>query len=107
MKNIKKSIANSIWKQIRANYTNPPAPDLKLVNDIAVQIRIYVRPDGTINKTIIDKSSLKKAQNDPTYLPYVEAAQRAIRRLGKFKKLPPDEYNSWKIIDIRFTPYKT
>jgi hypothetical protein len=107
IKNIKRSIANSIWKQIRANYTNPPAPDLKLVNDIAVQIRIYVSPDGTINKTIIDKSSLKKAQNDPTYLPYVEAAQRAIKRLGKFNKLPTEEYNSWKIIDIRFTPYKT
>jgi len=107
IKNIKKSIANSIWKQIRANYTNPPAPDLKLVNDIAVQIRIYVRPDGTINKSVIDQSSLKKAQNDPTYLPYVEAAQRAIKRLGKFNKLPQEEYNSWKIIDIRFTPYKT
>ena len=107
IKNIKRSIANIIWKQIRENYTNPPAPDLKLVNDIAVQIRIYVRPDGTINKTIIDKSSLKKARDDPTYLPYVEAAQRALKRLGKFNKLPQEEYNFLKIIDIRFTPYKT
>ena len=107
IKNIKRSIANNIWKQIRENYTIPPAPDLKLVKDIGVQIRIYVRPDGTINKTVIDKSSLKKAQDDPSYLPYVEAAQRAIKRLGKFDKLPQEEYNSWKIIDIRFTPYKT
>jgi hypothetical protein len=107
IKNIKRSIANTIWKQIRENYTIPPAPDLKLVKDIGVQIRIYVRPDGTINKTVIDKSSLKKAQDDPSYLPYVEAAQRAIKRLGKFDKLPQEEYNSWKIIDIRFTPYKT
>ena len=107
IKNIKRSIANTIWKQIRENYTIPPAPDLKLVKDIGVQIRIYVRPDGTINKTVIDKRSLKKAQDDPTYLPYVEAAQRAIKRLGKFDKLPQEEYNSWKIIDIRFTPYKT
>ena len=107
IKNIKRSIANTVWKQIRANYTNPPAPDFKLVKDIAVQIRIYVSTDGTINKTTIDKSSLKKAQDDPTYLPYVEAAQRAIKRLGKFDKLPQEEYNFWKIIDIRFTPYKT
>ena len=107
IKNIKRSIANTIWKQIRENYTIPPAPDLKLVKDIGVQIRIYVRPDGTINKTVIDKRSLKKAQDDPSYLPYVEAAQRAIKRLGKFDKLPQEEYNSWKIIDIRFTPYKT
>ena len=61
----------------------------------------------SIDKTIIDKSSLKKAQNDPTYLPYVEAAQRAIKKLGKFEKLPQEEYNLWKIVDIRFTPYET
>ena len=98
---------NNIYKQIKANYTLPPAPDLKVINDITVQLRIYVRPDGTIIKTIIDKGSLKKAQNDPTYLPYVEAAQRAIKKLGKFEKLPQEEYNLWKIVDIRFTPYET
>ena len=102
-----KSISINIYKQIKANYTLPPAPDLKVINDITVQLRIYVRPDGTIIKTIIDKGSLKKAQNDPTYLPYVEAAQRAIKKLGKFKKLPQEEYNLWKIVDIRFTPYET
>jgi len=107
IKRTQKYISNSIYKQIKENYTLPPAPDLKVINDIIVQLRIYVRPDGTITKTIVSKSSLKKAQDDSTYLPYVEAAQRAIRKLGKFTKLPQEEYNSWKIIDIRFTPYKT
>ena len=107
IKRTQKSISNSVYKQIRENYTLPPAPDLKVISDITVQIRIYVMPDGTITKTIISKSSLRKAQDDSTYLPYVEAAQRAIQKLGKFTKLPQEEYNSWKIIDIRFTPYKT
>ena len=107
IKNITKSIGDKIYKQIYENYTLPPAPDLKVLNDISVNLRIYVGPDGIINKTIIDKISLKKAQDDPTYLPYVEAAQRAIIKLRKFTKLPLDEYNYWKIIDIRFTPYKT
>ena len=107
IKSIQKSIGNTIYKQIRENYTLPPAPDLKILNDITVQLRIYVRPDGTIIKTIVDKRSLKKSLNDSTYLPYVEAALRAIRKLYKFKKLPQEEYNSWKIIDIRFTPYET
>ena len=102
-----KSISINIYKQIKANYTLPPAPDLKVINDITVQLRIYVRQDGTIIRTIIDKGSLQKARNDPTYLPYVEAAQRAIKKLGKFKKLPQEEYNLWKIVDIRFTPYET
>jgi hypothetical protein len=107
IKNITKSIGDKIYKQIYENYTLPPAPDLKVLNDISVNLRIYVGTDGIINKTIIDKSSLKKARDDPTYLPYVEAAQRAIRKLRKFTKLPQDEYKYWKIIDIRFTPYKT
>ena len=107
IKRTQKSISNSVYKQIRENYTLPPAPDLKVINDITVQLRIYVMPDGTITKIIVSKSSLKKAQDDSTYLPFVEAAQRAIRKLGKFTKLPQEEYNSWKIIDIRFTPYET
>jgi len=107
LKNIQNSIISKIYKQIKENYTLPPAPDLKVLDDITVQLRIYVGPDGTINKTVVKKKSLSKAKNDPTYLPYVEAAQRAIKRLGKFSKLPEEEYNIWKIIDISFTPYQT
>ena len=107
LKNIQNSIISKIYKQIKENYTLPPAPDLKVLDDITVQLRIYVGPDGTINKTVVKKKSLSKAKNDPTYLPYVEAAQRAIKRLGKFSKLPEEEYNLWKIIDINFTPYQT
>ena len=107
LKNIQNSIISKIYKQIKENYTLPPAPDLKVLDDITVQLRIYVGPDGTINKTVVKKKSLSKAKNDPTYLPYVEAAQRAIKRLGKFSKLPEEEYNLWKIIDISFTPYQT
>jgi len=107
IRSMQKSLSNTIYKQIRKNYTLPPAPDLKVLNDITVQLRIYVRRDGTITKTVIKNNSLQKAQNDPTYLTYIEAAQRAIRKLGKFDKLPQEEYNSWKIIDIRFTPYET
>ncbi len=107
LKNVQNSIISKIYKQIKENYTLPPAPDLKVLDDITVQLRIYVGPDGTINKTVVKKKSLIKAKDDPTYLPYVEAAQRAIKRLGKFSKLPEEEYNLWKIIDISFTPYQT
>jgi len=107
LKNIQNAIISIIYKQIKENYTLPPAPDLKVLDDITVQLRIYVGPDGTINKTVVKKKSLSKAKDDPTYLPYVEAAQRAIKRLGKFSKLPEEEYKLWKIIDISFTPYQT
>ncbi len=104
---IQQSIVGKIYKQIKENYSLPPAPDLRVLDDITVQLRIFVKPDGTINRTIVNKSSLIRAKEDPIYLPYVEAAQRAIRKLGKFSKLPEEEYNLWKIIDISFTPYQT
>jgi len=104
---IQNFIVGKIYKQIKENYSLPPAPDLTVLDDITVQLRIFVRQDGTINRTIVNKNSLKRAQADPTYLPYVEAAQRAIKKLGKFSKLPEEEYDLWKIIDISFTPYQT
>jgi hypothetical protein len=103
---ITNSIVNSIWKQIIDNYTIPPAQDL-MVNKIIVQLRIHLRQDGSISKIIVKETSLKKAKSDPSYLPYVEAAQRAIRKVGKFKKLPQKDYDLWDIIDINFTPFKT
>ena len=53
IKNIQKMIVGKIYKQIKENYSLPPAPDLKVLNDITVQLRIYVRPDGTINLSLI------------------------------------------------------
>jgi len=106
IKRIQKSIINIIYKQIKENYTIPPAQDI-IENKMVVQLRIYIRQDGTISRTLVKEESLKRAKSDSSYLPYVEAAQRAIRKVGKFKKLPQEEYDLWDIIDINFTPLKT
>lgn len=103
---ITNSIVNTILQQIKANYTIPPAQDL-IVKKMVVQLRIYIRQDGTIWKTIVKAESLKRAKSDTTYLPYVEAAQRAIKKVGKLKRLPQKEYDLWDIVDINFTPFKT
>ena len=66
-----------------------------------------VRPKEIVVDTPAFLFGADESKEDPIYLPYVEAAQRAIRKLGKFSKLPEEEYNLWKIIDISFTPYET
>ena len=76
-----------------------------MVNKVVVQLTIYLRQDGSISEIIIKEKSLNRAKSDPSYLPYVEAAQRAIRKVGKFKKLPHKDYDLWNIVNIDFTPF--
>ena len=97
-------LEQNIAKQIREHYTIPPALDSVLVNDVKVPITINIREDGTITRIIIDKDAIKKAQKDPVYRSFLEAAERAVKKLSKFDKLPLDLYSHWDKISINFTP---
>lgn len=97
-------LEQNIAKQIRKHYTIPPALDSVLVNNVKVPITISIREDGKITKIIIDKNAIKKAQKDPVYRSFLEAAERAVKKLSKFEKLPLDLYSHWDKISINFTP---
>ena len=91
-----------IVEQIYFHWMRPPG--LKKSDDMSVQIRIHLRTDGTIKKIIRSKQVLKKL-NNRTYLVYLEAAERALRRLEKFDGLPTNKYSTWKTIELNFKPY--
>ena len=97
-------LKSNITKQIRKHYTVPPALDSVLINDVKVPITITIRKDGKITRIIIGKIALKRAQNDPVYRSFLEAAERAVKKLSKFEKLPVDLYKHWDRISINFTP---
>lgn len=97
-------LKSNITKQIRKHYTIPPALDSVLINDVRVPITITIRKDGKITRIIINKNALKRAQNDPVYRSFLEAAERAVKKLSKFEKLPLDLYSHWDKISINFTP---
>tara|TARA_B100000686_G_scaffold327034_1_gene385506 strand:+ start:2401 stop:3186 length:786 start_codon:yes stop_codon:yes gene_type:complete len=97
-------LKSNIKKQIRKHYTIPPALDSVLINDVKVPITITIRKDGKITRIIISKNALKRAQNDPIYRSFLEAAERAVKKLSKFDKLPLDLYSHWDKISINFTP---
>ena len=95
-------LIRKIVKQIHLHYYRPPG--LKQSDDISVQIRIELRTDGTIKRIIRSEQALKNLK-DRTYLVYLEAAERALRRLEKFDGLPTDKYSTWKTIELNFKPY--
>ena len=95
-------LIRKIVEQIYFHWMRPPG--LKKSDDMSVQIRIHLRTDGTIKKIIRSKQVLKKL-NNRTYLVYLEAAERALRRLEKFDGLPTDKYSTWKTIELNFKPY--
>ena len=97
-------LEQNIANQIRKHYTIPPGLDSVLVSDVKVPITINIRKDGKITRIIINKNALKKAQNDPVYRSFLEAAERAVKKLSKFDKLPLDLYSHWDKISINFTP---
>ena len=110
-KNIKKptnetmiALERNIEKQIRKYYTIPPGLDSVLLNNLTVPITINIRRDGTITRIIINKSAIKRAQSDNVYRSFLEAAERAVKKLEKFEKLPQDLYSHWDKISISFTP---
>ena len=95
-------LIRKIVEQIYFHWMRPPG--LKKSDDMSVQIRIHLRTDGTIKKIIRSKQVLKKL-NNRTYLVYLEAAERALRRLEKFDGLPTNKYSTWKTIELNFKPY--
>ena len=95
-------LIRKIVEQLYIHWLRPPG--LKKSDDMSVQIRIHLRTDGTIKNIIRSKQALEKL-NNRTYLVYLEAAERALRRLEKFDDLPTDKYSSWKTLELNFKPH--
>jgi hypothetical protein len=78
---------------------NAGARDAK---DLVVEIRASVQPDGTVSQaTIVDQGKM----NDPVWRAAAESARRAFFNPQCTPlKLPPDKYDTWKDLDVDFSP---
>ena len=78
---------------------NAGARDAK---DLVVEIRASVQPDGTVTQaTIVDQGRM----NDPVWRAAAESARRAFfNPMCTPLKLPPDKYDTWKDLDVDFSP---
>ena len=101
--NLSISEIDAIRRQIERCWLVPAAIGAKNVEEMAVQIRMKLNPDGTMRESrIVDRFRM---ETNPTYKAVAESALRAVRnpRCNKFK-LPLQKYDVWKDMVLRFNP---
>lgn len=94
---------DAIKRQIERCWNVPAAIGAKDVEEMAVQIRIKLNPDGTLRESrIVDRFRM---ETNATYKAVAESARRAVRnpRCSKFN-LPLQKYDIWKDMVLRFNP---
>jgi outer membrane biosynthesis protein TonB len=97
-----KSVANAIRRQIEQNW-NVPAGALD-ARELKVEIRIVLRPDGTVvDARIVDSGRLNRA-GEEFFRTMAESAVRAVWRASPLRDLPPRMYDQWREITFTFIP---
>lgn len=71
--------------------------------DLAVEVRLFMNPDRTVRQAqILDK---QRYRSDSFYRAAADSALRAVRHPQCSPlRLPPDKYEQWKTIVVRFDP---
>jgi outer membrane biosynthesis protein TonB len=98
---VTQSDKDAVRRQIERCW-NPPVGAPK-AEDLIVDLRLEVNPDGTVRT--VDVADSSRMNSDPYYRAAAESAVRAVLnpRCRKLK-LPPEKYDEWKILIIGFDP---
>ena len=68
--------------------------------DTRVEIRAFMRPDGTV-----DSAEILNRSSNPVVRSAEEAALRAVENPAcQPLPLPPNRYNDWQVIVLEFAP---
>ena len=71
-------------------------------NDLVVEIKVVLNRDGSvIAADIVDAA---RASTDAFFRAAAESARRAVRICSPFSELPPDRYDIWQSLTLRFNP---
>ena len=87
---------DGIRSQIEQNWNLGSAAGAPNLEQILVELRIELQPDGTVTRV-----ELLNNQADPYFRSIAEGAVRAVKRASPLK-LPPGKY--WPTIKLRFRP---
>src|SRR5262249_46343504 len=70
--------------------------------DLIVEIRVLLNRDGSVlDARIVDTT---RAASDTFYRTAAESARRAVLLCSPLRNLPPDRYDAWRDITLRFDP---
>lgn len=77
----------------------------KNAGNLVVRLRLHMNPDRTVqNAELLDR---KQYDNNPQFRAAADSALRAVQNPNCSPlKLPPEKYDQWKVITIRFDPEK-
>ncbi len=93
------SVSAAIRRQVEDKW-NVPAGAAG-AGELAVEIRISLLPDGTVQRArIVDQSRLSQA----FYRTMAESARRAVLLASPLRDLPPEKYEQWREITFTFKP---
>jgi outer membrane biosynthesis protein TonB len=101
--NLTISEIDAIKQQIGRCWLVPAAIGAKDVEEMMVQVRLKLNPDGTLRESrIVDRFRM---ETNATYKAVAESALRAIRnpRCSRFN-LPLQKFDIWKDMVLRFNP---
>lgn len=75
----------------------------KGVQDMKVEIRLQIGPDGTVQSATIEDTM--RMMSDRAFRSFAESARRAVLQ-DRCKKLPlpPEKYDDWKDMVLTFSP---
>ena len=82
-----------------AQLWNPPA-GARNPQELVVQIRMQLKPDGTL----VGPPMVVSTGQSPMYMAARDSAVRAVFRGQPFDMLRPEHYEQWKDIEITFDP---
>lgn len=75
----------------------------RYAEDLAVDVKLFMNPDRTVRESQIMDGM--RYNNDSFFRAAADSAMRAIRNpYCSPLRLPPDKYDQWKTIEIRFDP---
>ena len=75
----------------------------KNADNLVVRLRLHMNPDRTVRSAeLLDK---RRYDNNPQFRAAADSALRAVQNPNCSPlKLPPEKYDQWKVITIRFDP---
>lgn len=93
------SVSDAIRRQVEDKWNVPAgAAD---AGDLAVQIRIFLLPDGVVQRAeIVDRTRLTQT----FFRTMAESARRAVLQASPLRDLPPEKYELWREITFTFRP---
>ncbi len=93
---------NAIMSQL-AHCWNPPA-GAKNAQELVVVVDAEFNSDGSYVRAELADESKSRYNSDTFFRAAADSALRAVRQCSPLKNLPPEKYETWRVMELHFDP---